>query len=96
VKRGCDLLTLKNRIKRSQRAAAPTGEIAKHLLSYRLSGFASLIRLIEMQAVRVGKSHERSFGDCCAAKPVVPRPSIEIKTRNHVEEIPLQTVVPRS
>jgi hypothetical protein len=70
--------------------------IGKHLLSYHLSGFTSLIRPIEMQAVRVGKSHVRPFGVCRAAKPVATRPFIAIKTRNHVEEIPLQTVVPRS
>ncbi len=44
--------------------------IAKHLLSYPLSGFSSLIRLIGMQAVRVGKSHERPPGEFRAAKPV--------------------------
>lgn len=44
--------------------------IAKHLLSYPLSGFSSFIRLIGMQAVRVGKSHERPPGEFRAAKPV--------------------------
>ena len=46
---------------RSHRGVVASGGIAKHLLSYRLSGFVRLIRPIEMQAVRVGNSHDRAF-----------------------------------